>query len=75
MFIRFQRFLFVYKSTKLHIVNYIRHYASISLNSQCSALAWNWQHLVLVHMNLPDSANSMYDVVKWVLWPLYTAIV
>jgi hypothetical protein len=45
------------------IVSYIQHHAIISLNSQCCT--WNWQNWVLVHMNLPNSTNSMYGVVKW----------
>jgi hypothetical protein len=55
-------------STKFHkfmhdIVTYIQHHAMILLNSQ--HCVWNWWNWVLVHMNLPNSTNSMYDVVKW----------
>jgi len=57
----------MYTSAKVYkfmhnIISYI-HHATISLNSQHHA--WNWWNWVLVHMNLPNSTNSMYDVVKW----------
>jgi len=64
MCIRFQKSLFICTCTKFYkFMHDIVSYTTSCYNIVKSTMSC--MELAEVHMNLPNSANSMYDVVKW----------